>query len=571
MQTKTLKLTRARGAGLIFYLTLLSILLWVVAINSTSITYTPPDAFYYFKMLPPIYWVGILAAMLSLFLNISQNDSSNDHFVLIPLVVLALYLYGLPSFIYENPAYYDSILHGGRALPILRSGGIGERGYSNEYPGLFIWTVSLSLIGDINLQTIIKFYPILTIFLLVLFVYVSARIFASKYAFIAPLAVMGVFWANEGHYSPQGYALPLFLLFLFSVIKVLECKKRARGFTLLSILSLATVIISHPITPVFIFAGLSGILLYNIIHPTKTVSNILMLNVCITLAWLSFKANTYLRLISNIVIRGTSRLIEFSTSFSPPSMIRQPTSGSYMIIMELRAVITAFVIISGLILALTLFKMKAVDRGLKVTTIWFLGILAMTFVPSIFLLSSSSLLQRPFLYMIFPWSFLLAFFFMVAITHSTYRKRMKRFYAMIIIAFITSSVLLLPISRNSSDTFTYIPSSELHSAYFLVNTGVYEVEEPTLIAGRRHAYLYAGLLLKNKLIAFKGGEKTSYYEDLALKMKYQLIAINEVHQNQDIVRGRINFASPIETIAEERYNLIYNSGKGRIFSKLSIF
>jgi len=110
---------------LVFFLALAvqAVSLWFVSAGTVRISSFPADSLYYARQLPFPYWWGVAASLALLIFASTLKGRLRAAVELSSLLLLALYVIGLPSFVYENPRILDSYAHMSNSLLILASQG----------------------------------------------------------------------------------------------------------------------------------------------------------------------------------------------------------------------------------------------------------------------------------------------------------------------------------------------------------------------------------------------------------------------------------------------------------------
>src|SRR5207249_4684303 len=110
---------------LVFFLALAvqAVSLWFVSAGTVRISSFPADSLYYARQLPFAYWWGVAASLALLLSASTLRGRLRAAVELSSLLLLALYVIGLPSFVYENPRILDSYAHMSNSLLILASQG----------------------------------------------------------------------------------------------------------------------------------------------------------------------------------------------------------------------------------------------------------------------------------------------------------------------------------------------------------------------------------------------------------------------------------------------------------------
>src|ERR1700756_742479 len=101
----------------------IAISFWFLTAATVRIGELPPDAFFYISQLPAMYWLGLVSTFALFALRNLVKARARTVLEISALFLLALYLFALPSFIYQDPRFLDTYQHEGNALALLGSGG----------------------------------------------------------------------------------------------------------------------------------------------------------------------------------------------------------------------------------------------------------------------------------------------------------------------------------------------------------------------------------------------------------------------------------------------------------------
>ncbi|HJS83085.1 MAG TPA: hypothetical protein VJ742_09660, partial [Nitrososphaera sp.] len=106
----------------IWMLSVASVILFILTIDSITITELEPYGLYYFRTLPAFYWAGIGTALAAVIISVMYDPRRNNDYRIIPVLLLALIVYGTPVLTYEVPRFADIFAHGAEGLPIISEG-----------------------------------------------------------------------------------------------------------------------------------------------------------------------------------------------------------------------------------------------------------------------------------------------------------------------------------------------------------------------------------------------------------------------------------------------------------------
>jgi hypothetical protein len=247
-------------ALLIHILFVASVALLVYGSHVTVVVFSEEDVFGLAGKLDISLWIGLASIMASLLLLIFDSEHSRyEKLFLLEACLLAVYLYAIPVFVEENIRFPDTWAHSGGSLSLLTYGRYNQplHVYAREYPGVFMFQSIAFLITGIKPVILMKYYPILFSVMLVLSAYILFRrlIRGRRMVYLATLFfITGSVWVFPNHFCPNGFAFIWYLLFFFLIFS-----ERSHKVGFLSILIAVAIILSHPITSLFLVLLMSVI------------------------------------------------------------------------------------------------------------------------------------------------------------------------------------------------------------------------------------------------------------------------------------------------------------------------
>ncbi|MFQ5940567.1 MAG: hypothetical protein ACE5KA_02565 [Nitrososphaerales archaeon] len=578
---------RARDfSGLI----LISLILLIITIATTSFYQFPPDGLYYASSLPVFYWAGVLVTLFSVL--ISYKTKTNDHFKLIPHLILAAYLFSLPAFTYDVPRFVDIYDHGSGALSIFKSGEINpNHSYSNDYPLSFMLMAMNLLVTGIDPNLYFRFHQAFVPLLLIPLIYLLARSFKPRYALYAPLAFNAMLFSDPGHFSPQSLAAPLYLLLWVYLVKVLLSRDSNREGIIVAIIALIAINLSNPTTAYFllmnlIFIPLIGFALFKLIsrkplsltalgdkggnstsvryadknqgaNVMKKIIPIMLLHVVVLLAWSLYGAEDRgmqkiidrLSVNSEIYLQGTTAL-----PVSPAS--------SYLIPIGINAVAAAFMVISTLLFFAILYKHQKSEHKMLIIIS---GLIAGSMIVfPIFVFQSGAFVLRALMFAAIPWSILFASFMAIRIKNKLHAR--TRTVALVLVLIF---IVLIPISKYGSEPTTNLSSSDIYLADFATNHSSNEWVL-TLLSGN-YAYRYYGIYNDNEIRKSEIGsrkiidqeviekELDSKIERNAVVGRNLKVALTSMESNVYSLKYPSDYQGLVDSL-QKRFNLIANNG-----------
>jgi len=245
-----------------FAASLASGVLWAITISSLTITRVPPDALFYFKSLPVAYWAGVACAVVALIVVAGRLTDATEAVKLLPSVLLILFAFGTQRFVYENPLIEDAYFFAANAQAVSNLGSFSTRNlvYPSEYPGSYVLSVQFVRVTGMDIVSYVKLYPLFASALFLFLVYVFARRFARRHAFLAPAATVGVLWFQM-HASPQSLDLIEYAVLLILIVESAQPGRyRSAVWLLLFLLVDLVMVASHPTTPPILIANMLAII-----------------------------------------------------------------------------------------------------------------------------------------------------------------------------------------------------------------------------------------------------------------------------------------------------------------------
>jgi hypothetical protein len=242
------------------------------------------------RALPPIYWVGVALAAVATFALLSRAVAGSNRLVWLVPTAWLLVLHGGPHLAHEHTRFPTNWVH----LGFVRL--IGETGRGDVFidarfawPGFFgVFVAPMADADPVVVEWMMRLWPLIILTVSgVLVGTLAARAYPTKPG-IEPVAVTTYFflaWTGQDYWSPQSFG---FLVYL-SVLVLVESgplrtspawsasvpflarfasgggerpRSRDRGiFTALALFGIAAVV-SHPLAPFFICAGLLMLAVY---------------------------------------------------------------------------------------------------------------------------------------------------------------------------------------------------------------------------------------------------------------------------------------------------------------------
>ena len=589
--------------------------LWFVSAGTVQISSFPADSLYYARQLPLAYWWGLAASLALLISTSTLKGRSRAAVELSSLFLLALYLIGLPSFVYENPRILDSYAHMSNSLLILSSQGwLGSTAwYVRQFPGAYIYFAQLIAVAGINPFDLMKYYVVGCSSVMILFLYTISRWFNPSYAGRVTALSIGGFWFQL-HLCPQSLELIPFLGFMFIFVKIAVDKKRQGRWTILAISTIPVFVVSHPETSAIVIVGLIALVLLSRVVPLlfhfpglslfsrllpdgKTMDRatlrkyelfLIVLLASMLTWWFTVAAEARVE-IFGIAQRAIASAFQGRTA--PPATLPTTPAYSYELAISLEQVVSVTIWLLGLfIFLLARGKLKTRDYAL-----WGLFLAAVSTIPITFQVRAD-MLQRSYLFSLLPGVVLFA---AVMKERSFFRIRGRSLHASFKVFFILTIIMLsvlMPITRNGVDPYEYIPKSSLYvasiaaglsdhsnSVLFLYN-GEYGWRYYAALTGDQNAIrdepksmaeIVGGFTKPNStvtvagqiyIIPFTPADRSSHY-----------IVVSSFYENLYVLRfgqGSVYYVDQKNSFESQvsgpagRFDLVYSTGTDRIYANV---
>lgn len=467
--------------------------LWLLSIKVTHILEYPADALFYARQLPIFYWIGLFVTsnLIIYFFFVPSYNRNQSLIELIFLIILILYLFGTPSFIYTNARLWDVLGFSEYVEEVINTGRISTNDlmYRGIFNGATISFSILSMILKIKYYMVAKYYTIYFFLIVSISTYSFAKKSLNSYFVFIPIILLSVSWMSINHMTPQPYAFLLTIFFLPLLISIiLNNTRNAPCVILMLLLFWSAIVVGHALTPILLIIALIflSILLFYRSSLRLRVANksIFKIIALVTIIYISYIFYTSDFIINRIIL--TLNAIYNNVIYGDFFSITDRNIGegvtpssSYKIGYWIRMYEIAFTAIIGLISIISLSLNSTNKKLAQIISLLFLAY---------FLISLSLILSgynmygynRAFLFMLIPFSVLLAMVLDIKLTNNSRYLRLFRYSIML---FIISSIILMPITRYASDPYEFIAESALSGRNFisyhteLSNTLIFEIND----------------------------------------------------------------------------------------------
>lgn len=469
------------------------IILWLLTIVTTHIFKFPPDTLSYAKQLPIFYWVGMVLNCVAFILLLGKSTLSTKkirlHHIFF-IIILILYIFGTPLFVYTNPRIIDVYGYSSYAIDTIITTGYAsapvwhwQHEYLNEFPGSTIFFSMIIRVLGITTMSFAKYYPLYLMFILSFLIYAISKKVAGNYALFAPVAYCSLTFVAEYNLAPQSHALMLTTVFLLILIPLLQFKKHDKDIQtkkLVLIVLWIIIVTAHPSTPIinlfcFFVVYIICIGFEQISSSTNRYFNLprdhlikiggvyrnfLLLFGVMYIAYLiyisDFMLNNIVSLsqeIANDVLTGNM--------FGVTSPMATSPSASYMLLYYVRWIeIIGVLVLGSLSILVLFFKDKDKTPTFIVGTL-FVGYMSLSAV----LVIAGASHYGPGRSMIFGMVPCSIIFSMVL--NAKLEERKYRIFKIILLLFIISSLLAIPLARYGGDPYNFVSESEFAGVEFV--------------------------------------------------------------------------------------------------------
>ncbi|MFZ3382692.1 MAG: hypothetical protein WA144_02085, partial [Candidatus Methanoperedens sp.] len=238
------------------------------------------------------YWIGyVLMVLFSIRLYLDKRIK-NDIIYLIYLVVIGLFLFGVPIFAEENARFPWSYYPAGEVKTVLETKYVDTK--SNyplityrSWPATHFISSAILYFTDIKIETLLKYVPLFWVLSVILIIFsIGKRLkLLSNQSFLASFLFLASFFSPHYYYSPVSFAYLLYLLLFMFIVAYSTINLKASSAesqkdeninfikgkistTILISLTFISLVITHILTAIavissFIFSSLFIRILHN--------------------------------------------------------------------------------------------------------------------------------------------------------------------------------------------------------------------------------------------------------------------------------------------------------------------
>ena len=575
----------------IIALATVSVSLFFVTAATVRLAELPPDSFFFVSQLPLAYWLGLVAT-LSLFLIRNRvKDRARTLLEISALVLFSLYLFALPSLVYQDPRVLDSYQHEGDALVLLHSGGWynGPIWYVYQFPGAYTFFAQLTAVAGIDPFQLIKYYPPVLAAVLALLLYATTRTLGPKYSALSSGFILSGLWFQL-HLSPQSLELIPYVGIVYVLVKIIEDQPRRRVWSIIALVSVPILVISHPETPLVLALGTVAFFILRPLVSGERVkalrSSLLIIGPffvalsLMVLVWWTAVALGALAQVESIV-KGALAIGVGGISHGAPNVPLTPAP-SYQTVIFIQETVSVSVWLLGLSLLLFIRRFRPREYLLAG-----LFLAAISTIP-VALFANADVLQRSYLFSLFPVGLLLASLLERGSVIRIGALPTARLLGAGLILMMIIFSILMPIARYGGDSFDYLPQSSLlasdvaaglpSNSLLFPHPGEYGWR----FYAPAHGDLTAVRLEQKNITGVPGGfVKINTYAEFNLTFTRadntsDYILVSDYYQNLYVLRFGsastyfLDLKTAFEVQAAMNFNLVYTTGSDRLFENRNL-
>ncbi|OLD56591.1 hypothetical protein AUI46_00135 [archaeon 13_1_40CM_2_52_13] len=551
----------------------------------------PPDSFFFVSQLPLGYWLGLLASVSLFLLRNRVKDRARTLLESSALILFSAYLFALPSLVYQDPRVLDSYQHEGDALVLLNSGGWynGPVWYVYQFPGAYTFFAQLTAVAGIDPFQLIKYYPAALAVVLAILLYATTRTLGPNYSAVSSGFILSGLWFQL-HLSPQSLELIPYVGIIYILVKMIDDEPRRKLWSIIALVSVPVLVMTHPETPLVLTLGTVAFFLLKPLVSAERIktmrSNLLVIGPfflalsIMVLVWWTAIASGALAQVESIV-KGALAIGLGGISHGAPNVPTTPAP-SYQTVILIQETVAVSVWLLGLSLLLFVRRFRTREYFLAG-----LFLAAISTIP-VALFANADVLQRSYLFSLFPTGLLLASLLERGNVLRLGALPLARLVGAGLILMMIAFSMLMPIARYGGDSFDYLPQSSLFVsdvASGLTSNSVM-FPHPGEYGWRFYAPSHGNLgavLLEQKNIAGRPGGYVKFdtYAEFNLTFTQadntsDYILVSNYYQNLYLLRFGsgstylLNLKMAFEAQAAMNFNLVYSTGTDRLYENRNL-
>jgi|GEM_PF-2490069 len=230
-------------------LTLLFYSIWEIKPVSVDIT----DFIGLTSHLTLAYWLGYILIIFCLIRLYFDTDNKNELIHILILIIVGLFLFGVPIFAEENARFPWSYYPAGEVKTILETKYIDSISpypliSYRSWPATHLISATILYLTGIKIENLLKYMPVFWLFSVVFIIFsIGKRLkFSVNQSFLASFIILSSFWTFHYYYGPPSFAYILYLLLFMFIVSFSNINK-IRDTILIS-LTFAVLVITHMLT-----------------------------------------------------------------------------------------------------------------------------------------------------------------------------------------------------------------------------------------------------------------------------------------------------------------------------------
>jgi hypothetical protein len=569
----------------------IAVSLFFVTAATVHLGELPPDSLFFVSQLPLAYWLGLLATAGLFLIRSRLKGRAKTLLEISTLTLLSLYLFALPSLVYQDPRVLDSYQHEGDALVLLKSGGWynGPIWYVYQFPGAYTFFAQLTAIAGIDPFQLIKYYPAALAVVLALLLYATTRTLGPNYSAVSSGFILSGLWFQL-HLSPQSLELIPYVVIVYILVKIIDDEPRRKLWSMIALVSVPILVISHPETPLVLALGTVAFFILKPLVSSERMrairSNLLTIGPfflalsIMVLVWWTAVASGALAQVESIV-KGALAIGVGGISRGAPNVPTTPAP-SYQTVILIQETVSVSVWLLGLSLLLFIRRFRTREYFLAG-----LFLAAIATIP-VALFANADVLQRSYLFALFPTGLLLASLLERGNVLRIGALPLARLVGTGLILMMIVFSILMPIARYGGDSFDYLPQSSLVASDVAagLTSNSLMFPHPGEYGWRFYAPLHGDLsavrLEQKNIAGLPGGYvKINTYAEFNLTFTKadntsDYILVSNYYQNLYSLRfgaGSIyllELKMAFESQAVMNFNLVYSTGTDRLYENRNI-
>lgn len=255
------------------------------------------------------YWIGFLILIFGSVRLYLDKQYKNTLIYIIYLLVMGLYLFGLPIFAEENAWFEWSYYPAGEVQNTLENKYIDTNSKNllsyNMWPATHLISSFIILIGNVSLGSLIKYMPLFWIITIIFLTNVMGKIFnfSPNQSFLLSFMIIASFVTFLYYYGPPSISY-LFFIMIFICINDISINRKKRLYIPL-ILLISALEITHLLTSLVVIIVIC--IMYLIERRLKTL---MLFSITVFFSWYFFMAPFMFQVagdnLSNLLIIGNN-------------------------------------------------------------------------------------------------------------------------------------------------------------------------------------------------------------------------------------------------------------------------